>query len=473
VHFDVLIIGAGISGIDAAYHLQTKCPSKSYAILEGRETLGGTWDLFKYPGIRSDSDMLTLGFPFRPWPSEKTIGEGADILKYIRETAAEFGIDKHIRFGRRVESAEWSNVTTQWTVRTKHEELTCDFLFLCSGYYDYASGYTPDFPGRDKFRGQVIHPQFWTTDIDYAGKRVVVIGSGATAVTLAPALTDKAAHVTMLQRSPTYIASIPARDAIAAWLREKLPEKTAARAARLKNIAFGAAFFQFCRRFPKVAAKFLVEQVEKQTKGTVDVKAHFTPSYKPWDQRLCLVPDADLFRAITDGKLSIVTDHIESFTETGIKLRSGDTLEADIIVTATGLNLKLFGGVELIVDGKPVHAPDHMVYRGMMVSDVPNLAFSVGYTNASWTLKCDLTSQYVCRLLNYMDKRGLTKVVPHRDPSVKELPILDFTSGYVQRGIGKFPRQGHKVPWRLYQNYALDLYLINYARLDDPALELT
>jgi cation diffusion facilitator CzcD-associated flavoprotein CzcO len=471
VHFDVLIVGAGISGIDAAYHLQAKCPNKSYAILEGREAIGGTWDLFKYPGIRSDSDMLTLGFPFRPWLGAKTIADGPAILEYVRETAAHYGIDKHIRFGERVTRAEWANDT--WTITTSKDQYTASFLFLCSGYYDYNTGYTPDFPGLSSYKGRLIHPQFWPDDLDYAGKRVVVIGSGATAVTLAPALTDKAAHVTMLQRSPTYIASVPARDKATAWLREKLPGSLGSRVARWKNVGLGMAFYQFCRKFPNASSKFLVKQVDKALGGATDVKEHFTPSYKPWDQRLCLVPDADLFTAIKGGKLDVVTDHIEAFTESGITLKSGKTLEADIVVSATGLVLKVFGGIELVVDGEKVDPPTRMLYRGMMVTGVPNFAFSVGYTNASWTLKCDLTSQYVCRLLSFMDKKGFTRVAPRRDPDVAEIPLLDFTSGYVQRAIAKFPRQGEKLPWKLYQNYALDVYLIRYARLDDPALDLT
>ncbi|HSD90694.1 MAG TPA: NAD(P)/FAD-dependent oxidoreductase [Kofleriaceae bacterium] len=478
-HVDVVIVGAGISGIDAAYHLQTQCPTKSYVILEGRDTLGGTWDLFKYPGIRSDSDMLTLGFPFRPWPGERTIADGASILAYLKDTAEHFGIDKKIRYRQRVEHAEWSSKTSRWTIHTidphtnQTRRLTCGFLFTCAGYYDYDKGYTPAFPGREKFRGQIIHPQFWRDDIDYAGKRIVVIGSGATAVTLAPSLAKTAAHVTMLQRSPTYIASIPARDPTMAWLRKHASPRVAASASRWKNIAVTMAFFQFCRRFPKQASKFLIRQVDRQIDGKVDVKTHFTPSYKPWDQRLCLVPDADLFRAIRDGSVSVVTDHIETFTETGIRLKSGQTLDADMIITATGLVLRPLGGMKLVVDGEPVDLPNTMLYRGMMCSGVPNYVFSIGYTNASWTLKCDLTSQYVCRLLNHMEKRGYTRCAPRRDPSVEEAPVLDFTSGYVQRGVALFPRLGAVVPWRLYQNYALDLYLIKHAKIEDGALQLS
>jgi cation diffusion facilitator CzcD-associated flavoprotein CzcO len=475
-HVDVVIIGAGISGIDAAYHLQTTCPDRTYVILEGRDAIGGTWDLFRYPGIRSDSDMYTLGFPFRPWPGDRAIGDGASILAYIRETAAHYGIDKNIRFAHKVERAEWS--ATKWIVHARDahtgeaKQIACNFLFGCAGYYNYDKGYTPDFAGVADFKGRIIHPQFWRDDIDYAGKRVVVIGSGATAVTLVPALAEKAAHVTMLQRSPTYIASIPARDPTAAWLQQRVPS-IAARVTRWKNIAIAMAFYQFCRRAPKQAAKLLIRMADKQLEGSVDVGTHFTPSYNPWDQRLCLVPDADLFRAIRSGTVAVVTDHIERFVEQGIQLRSGAILEADLVVTATGLVMRPMGGIKLVVDGTRVEAAKTMLYRGMMLSGVPNYAFSIGYTNASWTLKCDLTSQYVARLLNYMRDHGYTKAMPRRDPSVAEEPALDFTSGYVQRGIGLFPRQGDRVPWRLYQNYPLDLYLIRHAPIRDPALQLS
>ena len=407
------------------------------------------------------------------------IADGASILAYIRETAAHYGIDKKIRFRHRVEAARWSTALARWKIDARDtgtgevHQLTCNFLYGCAGYYDYEAGYTPEFPGRERFRGTIVHPQKWPEDLDYAGKRVVVIGSGATAVTLAPTLAEKAAHVTMLQRSPTYIATVPARDPIAAAFRRVLPGKTAAAATRWKNIGMTMAFYQFCRRFPAQAKKLLVGQVAKQTRGAVDVRAHFTPSYKPWDQRLCLVPDADLFRALEAGTVSVVTDHIETFTERGIELMSGNVLEADVVVTATGLVLKVFGGISLEVDGVTVQAPETMLYKGMMCSGIPNYAFAVGYTNASWTLKCDLTSQYVCRLLNYMDDHQLARVVPRRDPAVAEAPLLDFSSGYVQRSVDKFPRQGAVVPWKLYQNYALDLWMIRRARIDHPALEFT
>jgi len=474
-HVDVLIVGAGISGIDAAYHVQTKCPQKTYAILEGRERMGGTWDLFRYPGIRSDSDMYTLGFPFRPWTNDKSIADGDTILSYVKETAEMYGIDRKIRYRKRVVRARWSSATSRWTVDVRDgddvTQMTCSFLHLCVGYYDYDAGYTPELPGRERFRGRIVHPQHWTEDIDYANKRVVVIGSGATAVTLVPELAKRAAHVTMLQRSPTYILSVPAKDPIAAKAREHLSVDRAYSVTRWKNVLLGIAMYQWCRRFPAHAKRVLVGQVKKALGDEDTVAKHFTPTYNPWDQRLCLVPDGDMFAAIKEGRASVVTDHIDTFTETGIRLRSGATLEADLIVTATGLNLRCFGNVELEVDGQRIDPATTMVYRGMMCSDVPNMAFSTGYTNASWTLKCDLTSRYVCRLINYMDEHGHTRCVPRRDPNVAEMPLIDFTSGYVQRAIAKFPRQGSIVPWKLYQNYALDVMMIDRSRLDDAVME--
>jgi monooxygenase len=462
---DVIVVGAGISGIDAGYHLQTSCPQLSYAILEARDAIGGTWDLFRYPGIRSDSDMLTLGFPFRPWPGSKLLADGPSILRYVRETAAAYGIDRKIRFGHEVVRAAWSSERARWRVSAKRGgetvELECRFLYMCSGYYDYAHGYMPELPGAEKFGGRIVHPQQWTPDIEYAGKRVIVIGSGATAVTLVPELAKQAAHVTMLQRSPTYILSIPAVDPLAKWLPRG--------AARWKNVMLAMAFYQWCRRYPAQAKRWIIAQVAKQLPAGFDL-SHFTPSYKPWDQRLCFVPDSDLFRAIEQGRAEVVTDTIETFTERGVRLHSGRTLDADLVVTATGLRLRFLGGLEVTVDGKRLDPASLLVYKGMMLSGVPNLAFAVGYTNASWTLKCDLTSRYVCRLLNHMTKHHKAVCMPRRDPAVEELPLIDFSSGYVQRALAELPKQGATVPWRLYQNYALDLVTLQHGRVDDPAM---
>ncbi len=475
-HTDVLIVGAGLSGIGAAYHLQKLCPTKSYAIVEGRDALGGTWDLFRYPGIRSDSDMYTLGYSFRPWTNPKAIADGPSILAYVRETAEAYGIDRHIRYGHRVTRASWSSRTARWTVDVERAggergQLTCGFLSVCAGYYDYDAGYTPDLPGRDAFAGRVVHPQQWTPDIDYEDKRVVVIGSGATAVTLVPELAKRAAHVTMLQRSPTYIVSAPERDAIANWCREHLPADVAYALSRWKNVTLSMAFYAYCRRFPERAKALILRQVTRRTHGKVDVATHFTPRYNPWDQRLCLVPDGDLFKALREGRASVVTGHIERLTEAGVRLVSGEELPADLVVTATGLRLKFLGGVVLEVDGKAVSPPDTLAYKGIMFSDVPNLAVTLGYTNASWTLKADLAAEYVCRVLGHMDAQGFTQCCPRRtDPTLKDEPILDFTSGYVLRSIADFPRQGSAAPWKLYQNYILDRLTLRHGRLDDGSL---
>lgn len=475
-HFDVLIVGAGISGIGAAYHLQTRCRRKRYAILEGRERLGGTWDLFRYPGIRSDSDMHTLGFSFRPWKDPKAIADGPSILKYVEETAAEYGIDEHIRFGTRVEHASWSSADAGWTVTVRDvatdetRELTCSFLWMCSGYYRYDHGYTPEFAGRDRFRGTIVHPQEWTEDIDWAQKRVIVVGSGATAVTLVPALAEKAAHVTMLQRSPTYVVSRPAVDPIADRLHTRLPDRAVHEIVRWKNILLSMGFYEFSRRFPRRARRYLLGQARKQL-GDAEVDAHFTPRYDVWDQRLCLVPDADLFEVIREGKASVVTGEIETFTENGVQLRSGEDLEADLIVTATGLALQFFGGMTLEVDGEPRPTEDLLIYKGMMFAEIPNLAFCIGYTNASWTLKVDLTCDYVCRLLRYMDEHGHRACVPRRDEGVGRAPVIDFSSGYVQRAENWLPHQGERRPWRIYQNYVLDLLTLRHGKLDDKVMQ--
>ncbi|MDP3746945.1 MAG: NAD(P)/FAD-dependent oxidoreductase [Phenylobacterium sp.] len=475
-HFEVVIVGAGLSGIGAGYHLQANCPGRTYAILEGREAIGGTWDLFRYPGIRSDSDMYTLGYAFKPWTEAKAIADGPSILRYVRDTARDNGIDRHIRFGHHVKRASWSSETSTWTVEAvrggEPVSYTCNFLFLCGGYYNYEHGYTPDFPGAESFKGAVVHPQKWPEDLDYAGKRVVVIGSGATAVTLVPELSRTAAHVVMLQRSPTYVVSRPAEDKLANDLRKWLPAKLAYALVRWRNVLFGMYFYQMARKKPAQVKAGIIDMVRQQLGPDYDVDKHFTPSYNPWDQRLCLVPDADLFEAIKAGSASVVTDHIETFTETGIKLKSGEELAADVIVTATGLELKALNGLELSVDGHRVDPAKAMSYKGMMYRDVPNLASSFGYTNASWTLKCDLTCEYVCRLLNHMTKTGTSQCTPRNtDPTVGEVPWLDFSSGYVQRAMEKFPKQGSKAPWKLHQNYALDLMNLKYATVADGVME--
>jgi monooxygenase len=479
-HLDVLVVGAGLSGVGAGYHLQTACPGKSYAIFEARDRLGGTWDLFRYPGIRSDSDMYTLGYKFRPWTSDKSIADGPNILEYVRETAVENGIDQKIRFEHRVVRAEWSTPEQRWTVTAERTDtgetvrVTASFVLMCSGYYRYDEGYTPDFEGLERFGGRIVHPQFWTDDIDYTGKRVIVIGSGATAVTLVPALAEKAAHVTMLQRSPSYIVSLPAEDPIAKIARRLLPERVAYSIVRWKNVLLTMASFQLSRRRPRLMKALIRKGIERQLPPGYDIDTHFRPRYNPWDQRLCLVPDSDLFEAIGSGRASVVTDTIETFTERGVTLGSGAELEADLVVTATGLNMLVLGGIELSVDGEHVDLSKTMTYKGMMVSGVPNGAFALGYTNASWTLKCDLTCEYVCRLLNYMDAHGYTQCVPqNHDPTITEEPMIDFSSGYILRAIDKFPKQGSRAPWRLYQNYARDIVSLRRDPLEDGALQFS
>ena len=477
-HFDVLIVGAGLSGIGAAYHLQQRCPSKSYVILEGRSSIGGTWDLFRYPGIRSDSDMYTLGYSFRPWREAKAIADGPSILSYVRDTASEAGIEQHIRFDHHVKSAAWSTADARWTIVAEQDgetrEVTANFVMLCSGYYNYAAGYTPEWPGTADFEGKIVHPQFWPADLDYAGKRVVVIGSGATAVTLVPEIARTAASTTMLQRSPTYVVSRSAADPIADWLRNRLPAKLAYSLVRFKNVSLGMLFFNMARKKPEKVKARLVGMVRQHLGPDYDVDTHFTPRYNPWDQRLCLVPDADLFDAIKAGRADVVTDTIETFTPTGIRLASGKYLPADIVVTATGLDMQLAGGVQFSVDGVPTALNEALSYKGMMFSDVPNLASVFGYTNASWTLKADLTSEYACRLINAMDARGMRQCTPVRgDAAVDPAPFLDFSSGYVARGVARFPRQGVEKPWRVDQNYAKDLMTIRYGKVADGRMMFT
>ena len=475
-HFDVLIIGAGLSGIGAACHLATRCPGKTVLLLESRAAIGGTWDLFRYPGIRSDSDMYTLGYAFRPWTEAKAIADGPSILAYVRETAAAYGVDRRIRYGHRVTRADWSSDAALWTIEAEQgpdktlARLTCRFLFTCTGYYDYAGGYTPAFAGTERFGGRIVHPQEWPADLDYAGKRVVVIGSGATAVTLVPAMAATAAHVTMLQRSPTYIVSRPAEDAFANRLHRMLPAKLAYVIIRWRNVLLTMLFYTIARRRPARFKAGVLKAVRAQLGPDYDVATHFTPRYNPWDQRLCLVPDADLFRAIRAGTASVVTGTIETFTETGLRLASGETLAADIVVTATGLKLSLLAGIAVTVDGVPAELAKSMSYKGMMFSGVPNLAAAFGYTNASWTLKADLTSAYVCRLLTYMDRHGYVQCTPVKAGEVEEVPFLDFTSGYVQRALDALPRQGATKPWKLHQNYLRDLLSLRFGRVADDTM---
>jgi monooxygenase len=475
-HVDVLIVGAGLSGIGAACHLTARQPHKSYAILEAREAIGGTWDLFRYPGIRSDSDMYTLGYAFKPWRDAKSIADGPAILRYVQDTAREHDVERHVRFGHRAVRAEWSSADARWTVHAERANgdtatLTCGFLFMCSGYYRYDEGYTPSFEGTERFAGQIIHPQHWPDDIDYAGKRVVVIGSGATAVTLVPAIAETAAHVTMLQRSPSYVVSLPGEDPLALLARRLLPPRRAYSLVRWKNVLVTTLFFQLSRRRPHLIKRLIRHGVERRLPPGYDVDRHFKPRYDPWDQRVCLVPDGDLFEAICAGRASIVTDEVETFTELGLRLRSGAELEADLIVTATGLNMLALGGIELDVDGDEVRIPETVGYKGMMLSGVPNMAIAIGYTNASWTLKCDLTCAYVCRLLAHMDEHGYSQVVaPTPGPDFATRPFIDLTSGYVQRSVDRFPRQGVSAPWRLYQNYARDIALLRRGPIDDGTL---
>ena len=476
-HFDVLIIGAGLSGIGAAHHLQMRCPGRSYAILEGRSRIGGTWDLFRYPGVRSDSDMYTLGYSFRPWEQPKAIADGPSILKYVQDTAKDGGIERHIRFGHQVKRASWSTADARWTVDAEYGEakepvqFTCNFLFLCTGYYSYESGYTPDFPGKERFAGKKVHPQKWTDSITHAGKRVVVIGSGATAVTLVPELAKTAAHVTMLQRSPTYVVARPSEDAMANRLRRYLPPMLAYGITRWKRVLLGMYIFNLCRRNPAKVKRMIAGGVRMALGPDYDVGKHFTPRYNPWGQRLCLVPDGDLFAAIRSERASVVTDEIDSFTEAGIRLKSGTELPADLIVTATGLSPQVLGGLQITVDGARTDMAKTMNYKGLMYSGTPNFASSLGYTNASWTLKCDLTCEYVCRLLNHMAKHGYTQSTPRNtDASITEQPWVDFSSGYLQRSMHLFPKQGSRAPWKLYQNYPKDIMLLRFGKIADGVM---
>ena len=476
-HVDVLIVGAGLSGVGAARRLASAFPGRTYAILEAREAIGGTWDLFRYPGVRSDSDMHTLGYGFRPWPKDQSIVDGPSIRSYIRDTAAEAGIDTKIRFGHKVTRASWSSSEALWTVSAVHDgatvELTARFLYLCTGYYRYDAGYQPSFEGIEDFGGTVVHPQHWPEDLDYYGKRVVVIGSGATAITLVPAMTDKAAHVTMLQRTPTYVTSLPEVDPVAKVMRRVVGDSLTYSIVRWKNVAVQAGFYQLAQRHPAIAKAALRKLAIRSLPSGFDVDTHFNPPYNPWDQRLCVVPDGDLFRAIREEKASVVTDRIARFTPSGLLLESGKELEADIVVTATGLRLLAFGDVSLSVDGSEVSLPDTMAYKGMMLSGVPNFAYTIGYTNASWTLKADLVSEYVVRLLRHMDARGYDKAVPVADPSVGTKPLMDFKAGYVLRSMHEFPKAGTKGPWATSMSYPRDILRLRWGKVDDSAMKFS
>ncbi|MGY1605742.1 flavin-containing monooxygenase [Geodermatophilus sp. SYSU D00700] len=478
-HVDVLIVGAGLSGIGAACHLQREVPGKSYAVLEAREAIGGTWDLFRYPGVRSDSDMFTLGYSFRPWTDPKAIADGPSIRQYVRDTAREYGVDEHIRFRTRVLAASWSTEDSLWTVTAERtdtggtETWTCSWLSVCSGYYRYDQGYRPEFSGEERFLGRVVHPQHWPEDLDWAGKRVVVIGSGATAVTLVPSLAAEAAHVTMLQRTPTYVVSLPGRDALAEKLRRRLPDRVVYPVVRWKNVLVSMASFQLSRRRPELMKRILAKAAAKELPETVDVGTHFNPPYDPWDQRLCVVPDGDLFRALRAGKASIVTDRIAGFDETGIDLESGEHLDADVVVTATGLNLLPIGGMQLSVDGEDVDLSRTVSYKGFMVSGVPNFAMTIGYTNASWTLKADLVARYVCRLLAHLDRNGYAAATPLAPAEGGTAPIIGLSAGYVQRSIAALPKQGARAPWKLYQNYVRDVLLMRRGPVEDEGIRFT
>jgi monooxygenase len=475
-HLDVLVVGAGLSGIGAGWYLQDKTPWARWAIFEARDAIGGTWDLFRYPGIRSDSDMYTLGYSFRPWPGEKTIADGPSILRYIEDTAAEYGMDEKIRVNHRIVSADWSTPEARWHVVAERTdtgeriELTAGFLFSCSGYYRYDRGYEPEFPGLDDFRGQVVRPQFWPEDLDYEGKRVVVIGSGATAITLVPSMAEGAGHVTMLQRSPTYVISMPASSPVAPFLRKVLPDKLAGNIMRW-ILAMGTQGSYFLSQWkPGLVKKVIRRAQERQLPDGFDM-THFTPRYDPWDQRMCVVPDGDLFKAIRKGKVDIVTDHVDTFTEKGIRLQSGTELEADIVVTATGLELLFLGGIDLRVDGEPVDVSERLVYKGMMLEGVPNAALAIGYTNASWTLKCDLTCDYVTKLLGHMRETGTRQCTPtNHDAAVSPAPLLGLSSGYITRAADRFPKQGSRFPWQVKQSYLTDYRALKLKPVVDDAM---
>ncbi len=479
-HYDVLIVGAGISGIGMAAHITQNSPKRTFAILERREAIGGTWDLFRYPGIRSDSDMSTFGFEFRPWTGSKVLADGASIRQYVEDTAKEYGILSHIHFQRTTKSASWSSADQRWTLKVFNEKTqqletwTANFLIGCTGYYNYDEGFRPEFPGEGDFKGQIIHPQHWPENLDYSGKKVVIIGSGATAITLVPSMTDKAAHVTMLQRSPTYIATVPSVDFLFDKMKKVMPEKLAYKITRGRNIGLQRLIFKLSKERPEAVKRFLLSAIKMQVGKNVDMK-HFTPHYNPWDQRLCVVPDGDLFKVLKSGKASVETDHIDRFTETGILLKSGKEIEADIIVTATGLNIQILGGVEADVDGKPVLPSEHMIYKGVLLSDVPNAAIVVGYTNASWTLKVDIVGKYLTRLFNFMDKHHFKVVNPVSDPSLmlQDTILGSLSAGYVMRAADRIPRQGKKAPWQSSGNYLVDRDDLKKCGFEDGVLQFS
>ena len=478
--FDVLIVGAGLSGIGSACHLKQQCPRKTFLVLECRDAVGGTWDLFRYPGIRSDSDMHTLGYRFKPWLHSKAIADGPSILDYVKETAEEHGVNRHIRFGHQVISASWSSDAATWEIAARQSDtgatvrIRCNFLLMCAGYYRYDHGYTPHFAGRERFRGTVVHPQHWPQDLDYRGRKIVVIGSGATAVTLLPELAKQADHVTMLQRSPTYVVSMPDTDIIANILRKLLPEKMAYAITRWKNIELQQWTFRQSRKHPDRVKRRLLKWVRKELGKDYDVETHFTPTYNPWEERLCLVPNNDLFGAIRSGKASVVTDQIDHFTEHGIMLQSGETLDADIIVTATGLELRVLGDVSFVVDGQPVHMPDTFTYRGFMSANVPNVISTFGYINASWTLRADLIADFACRVINHMDATGTRRCQPVLRDDEKNMPkrpwVTGFSSGYLQRAMGDLPKQGDHAPWTNPQDYRLERKWARQGELEDGVL---
>ena len=474
--YDVLIIGAGISGIGMAYWLQEKCPQKSFALLEARDVLGGTWSLFQYPGVRSDSDMFTFGYRFKPWQNPQSLSEGKDILAYLQETVEENDLEKYIQFGHQFVAADWSDETQLWTLRVKHQgvekEMRCRFVSLCSGYYDYEEAHRPTFKGENDFQGKIILPQFWDKNFDYTNKKIVVVGSGATAVTIVPNMAKKgAAHVTMLQRSPTYVMNLPNRNGLFVFFRKWLPNAIAYRLTRGINILGSIATFSLSKWFPKQAKGFIMKEAAKQLPPDFEVDKHFNPAYNPWDQRLCVVPDGDLFEVIKQGKAAVETDHISHFTKNGIQLVSGKHLEADAIVLATGLKIKLIGGAIVRVNDQPININDSLIYKGMMVSDIPNIIYAFGYTNASWTLKVDLTANYLCKLLNYMDRKGYEVVVPLKPKTASEEPFLNLNSGYIQRAKKVLPKQGKKRPWRVYQSYLVDMLATRFGRIADDILK--